>query len=373
MNKGRRALLKAVGMSVAAIPFAGRIDAKPPEALGITGRKLGLAIVGLGRYATEQVGAALEQSDYWRVAGIVTGSPWKIPLWQEKWGFGADHVFDYNNFDRIADAKDIDVVYICLPNGMHAEYTIRAARAGKHVIVEKPMAVSVAEAEQMIKACDDAGVKLAVGYRLRFNRLHQQVALWGREKTWGKVGYVSAIFTINVGEPGQWRLQKALAGGGSLMDIGIYGVQAARYATNEEPVSVTAQFGPVNDLEKFSEVEDGIAWQMTFPSGAYMTGYSGYNHYVDQLYVAAIERSYKIEPAFSYGPLRGEVREEENGEIDIPHEHHQYAQMEGMGPLFLSDAPLPDCISGVAGLKDIRILMAIYQAARTGKSVTLSG
>lgn len=366
MNIKRRTLLLALG-STLATPVMG--DISPPQTARYSGRKLGLALVGLGRYATQQVAVGLEQSDYWRVTGIVTGSPGKIPAWQNKWHIRDSNIFNYDNFDRIADAKDIDAVYICLPNSLHAEFTIRAAKAGKHVIVEKPMAVSIAEGERMIEACRAAGVKLAVGYRLHFNRLHQQIMEWGRLQTFGKVDYVSAIFAINVGEPDQWRLKSALSGGGCLMDVGIYCVQAARYATGAEPLSVTAQLGPVTDAVKFKEVEECMSWQMKFPGGAYMTGYTAYKNYVDELYVGAARKSYKIEPAFSYGPLRGEVREENPGYLDFPHEHHQYRQMEAMGPLFLSAEPLPDSISGVEGLKDLRILMAIYKAAQTGREI----
>jgi predicted dehydrogenase len=223
----------------------------------------------------------------------------------------------------------------------------------------------------MIQACDEAGVKLAVGYRLHFNLFHKQIIEWGAKQTYGKIGYVNATFTINVGRPDQWRLKKALAGGGSLMDVGIYCVQAARYATGEEPISVTAQFAPVGDAIKFKEVEDGISWQMNFPGGTYMTGYSGYKNYIDELYVGAEKKSYKIEPAFSYGPLAGEVRGKKVDKMDFPYWHHQYKQMEGMGPMFLSKEPMPDHISGIEGLKDMKILMAIYSAAKSGKEVRL--
>lgn len=368
MNKNRRTLLRAMSLSAAALPFASNLSWSASSTY--SGKKLGLAMVGLGNYAN-QVGRGLEKSDYWNLSGIVTGSPEKIPTWKKKWGIKDENIFNYDNFDRLVNAKDIDVVYICLPNSMHAEYTIRAAKAGKHVICEKPMAVSVQEAEQMIKACDEAGVKLAIGYRLHFNLFHKQIIEWGKNQTHGKIGYVNATFTINVGSPDQWRLKKALAGGGSLMDVGIYCVQAARYATGEEPVSVKAQFGPISDPLKFKEVEDGISWQMKFNSGAYMTGYSGYKNYIDELYIGAEKNSYKIEPAFSYGPLAGEVKGEQGGKMDFPYLHHQYMQMEGMGPLFLSKEPMPNHISGIEGLKDMKILMAIYEAANSGKEVVL--
>ncbi len=342
------------------------VSAPPPPA----GKKLGLALVGLGGYA-RRVGDGLEQSAYWNLTGLVTGSPEKVPEWRKKWPIEERNVFDYESFDRIASSPDIDAVYICLPNSMHADFTIRAAKAGKHVICEKPMATSVAEAEQMIAACSAAGVKLAIGYRLHFNPYHQQIMQWGREKAFGKIGFVNATFTINVGEPGQWRLDKALSGGGPMMDVGIYCVQAARYATGEEPTVVTAQLGPVTDQKKFDQVEESISWQMTFPSGAYMTGLAAFKHYVDELRIGAADGSYELGPAFSYGPLSGGVRGKPEGKLDLPNHHHQQQQMEGMGPLFLSPDPLPNHISGEEGLKDVKILMAIYEAARSGRPVSL--
>lgn len=368
MQLDRRLLLLALGGSALGVPLA-QAGQKPTPPY--TGKKLGLAMVGLGRYATDQVGVGLEQSDYWQVRGIVTGSPHKIPAWQKKWQIADKNVFNYSNFDEIVKARDIDAVYICLPNSMHAEFTIRAAQAGKHVIVEKPMATSVAEAQQMIAACQKAGVKLAVGYRLHFDPMHQQIMTFARERTFGKVQTINAMFSINVGEPGQWRLKKALSGGGPLMDVGIYCVQAARYATGEEPIAVTAQFGPVTDPAKFNEVEESITWQMRFPSGAYMTGLTGYKNYLDQLYIGAEKKSYKLEPAFSYGPLAGEVRNSSERVLQFPHEHHQRRQMEALGELFLKPGPMPDHISGVEGLKDVRVLTAIYDAATTGKPVAL--
>lgn len=372
MNNDRRTLLKAIGASALAVPLLNHSATAKSEESFSRNRKLGLAMVGLGGYATDQVGVGLEGSEHWRVTGIVTGSPSKIPAWKAKWGLKDENIFDYDNFDAIAESDDIDVVYICLPNALHAEFTLRAARAGKHVIVEKPMTTSVQDAVRMIEACEKAGVKLAVGYRLHFNAHHQQIMAWGRQKTFGDIGLISAIFSINVGDPKQWRLKRELSGGGSLMDVGIYCVQAARYALGEEPVSVTAQFRPVSDRQKFAEVEDGISWQMNFPSGAYMTGYSGYTNYIDQLYVGAAEKSYKIEPAFSYGPLSGELRETPGGTMKFPHEHHQRMQMEGLGPLFKRKDALPDHISGTEGLKDLGVLMAIYEAARTGRTVRVA-
>lgn len=335
-------------------------------------KKLGLALVGLGHYATDCVAVGLESSSYWQVNAIVTGSPKKIPTWQSQWNIRDDHVFTYEDFDRIRDCKDVDAVYICLPNHLHAEFTLRAAEAGKHVIVEKPIATSIDDAQRMVAACHSAGVKLAVGYRLRFNQLHRTVAEWGSQQTKGKLHYLNAIFSIDVGAPNQWRLQKALSGGGALMDVGIYCVQAARYTTGTEPISVTAQFGPITDTQKFCEVEEHISWQMRFPNDVYMTGYAGFNRYIDEFCISTAEDFYKLEPAFSYGPLQGLLRGEPTSTLaTTPHEHHQWKQMEELGRLFISADPLPEWISGEEGLQDLKILMAIYEAANSRKEVFL--
>ncbi|MGI9542274.1 MAG: Gfo/Idh/MocA family protein, partial [Cyclobacteriaceae bacterium] len=131
-------------------------------------RKLGVALVGLGNYATNQLAPALMKTGQCYLSGIVTGTKEKEKIWQDKYSVPEENTYDYENYDAIADNQDIDIIYIVLPNSMHAEYTIRAAKAGKHVICEKPMAISMAECQQMIDACKEAGVKLSIGYRLHY-------------------------------------------------------------------------------------------------------------------------------------------------------------------------------------------------------------
>ncbi len=174
----------------------------------------------------------------------MTGTPSKIPAWVDKYRIPEKNIYNYENFDRIADNKDIDVVYIVLPNSMHAEFTIRAAKAGKHVICEKPMAVSVREGQQMIDACKKAGKQLAIGYRLHYDPFHMEMMRLSREKVFGQVKLVEASDGFRAGDPNQWRLKHALSGGGPLMDVGIYAIQGARYTVGAEPISVTAQAFP---------------------------------------------------------------------------------------------------------------------------------
>lgn len=330
-------------------------------------KKLNIALVGLGNYANI-VATGLESSQYCQLAGIVTGTPAKAESWSKKYNIPQKNIYNYQNFDEIKKNKDIDVVYVILPNAMHKEFVVRAAKAGKHVITEKPMATSVEDCENMIKACKDAGVQLAVGYRLHFEPYNLEIKRLGQEKAFGQVRIMEASNGFKGGNPNMWRLKKALSGGGPLMDMGIYALQVTRYVTGEEPIAVTAQFGPITNKELFSEVEESILWQLEFPSGAIANSVSSYNANLGRFYAAADNGFFELNPAYGYGPLKGRTS---NGELNLPIVNHQTAQMDGIGRILLENKPLPDHITGEEGLRDVRIMMAIYEAARTGKKMTL--
>lgn len=330
-------------------------------------KKLSVALVGLGGYAT-LVATALENSQYCQLTGIVTGTPAKAETWSKKYNISQKNIYNYQNFNEIVKNKDIDVVYVTLPNSMHKAFVIRAAQAGKHVITEKPMATSVKECEEMIKACKDAGVQLAVGYRLHFEPYNLEIKRLGQEKVFGKVKIIEASFGFQGGNPNQWRLKKALAGGGPLMDVGIYCIQAIRYTLGEEPIAVTAQMGPITNKELFSEVEESMMWQFEFPSGAISNSVTSYNANIERFFATAEKGFFELRPAYGYGPLKGRTS---NGELNLPIVNHQLAQMEGIGQLLLENKPLPSHITGEEGLKDLRLMMAIYKAAKTGKRIAL--
>jgi predicted dehydrogenase len=218
----------------------------------------------LGNYAGA-LADGLAASQYCSLAGIVTGHPAKAAQWQKDHNIPLQNIYTYQNFDEIAHNKNIDLVYVVLPNGLHKEFTVRAARAGKHVITEKPMAPSAKDCEEMIKTCRDAGVQLAVGYRLHYEPYHLEIKRLGQEKVFGQVRIIEASLGyktydttrttdpgFNFNDPGEWRLKKSLSGGGPLMDLGVYCVQCSRYVTGEEPVTVTAQFGAVYNKQRFS-------------------------------------------------------------------------------------------------------------------------
>ncbi|CCH56919.1 oxidoreductase domain protein [Fibrisoma limi BUZ 3] len=374
--------LSALSAGVSSLPLAGyagtelyqgeygRIQSlvNNSTGLGQPGRKLGIALVGLGSYSTHRLAPALQQTQYCRLAGVVTGTPSKATEWMQKYNIPKENVYDYKTFDRIADNKDIDVVYVVLPNSMHAEYVIRAAKAGKHVICEKPMAIMPKECQDMIDACKKANRQLAVGYRLHYEPFTKEVMRLGQEKVFGPVKFMESSDAFRIGDPTQWRMKKAMAGGGPLMDVGIYAVQGARYVTGEEPISVTAQFSPKTEPEKFKEVEETLFWQFQFPSGAVCNSTTSYTAGVERLYASCQNGWFELSPAFGYGPLKGRTSK---GPIDQPVVNHQAVHMDGVCKDLIDGKQLPNHITGEEGLRDVRLLQAIYRAAETGRKIEL--
>lgn len=327
--------------------------------------KLGIALVGLGTYSGEELAPALQQTAHCYLAGIVTGNRKKAEEWKAKYKIPDGNVYSYENFDAIMDNPDIDIVYVVLPNAQHAEYTIRAARAGKHVICEKPMAVTVKECEDMIRACSEAGVLLSIGYRLHFEpyngalmELHQTGAI-------GTIKKVTAAHGMDI-EPGVWRLNKALAGGGPLMDVGIYCVQAAIYTVGEEPIAVTAREGQKTDTSRFGEVEQSITWTMEFPGGAIAECETSYAKELNTLRAEGDKGWMELSPAYKYKGIKGK---NDKGELNLTEVNQQARQMDDFALCVKKGQPTK--VPGEMGLRDLRILMAIYEAARTGGRVEI--
>ena len=206
----------------------------PPE------QRVGFAIVGLGRLALEEILPAFAQSMKARPVALVSGSPEKLRTVARQYGISPERCYDYASFERLRDAPEVKAVYVVLPNGLHREYVERAARIGKHVLTEKPMAANSAEARAMVAACARAGVHLMVAYRIQYEPYNMRVMEWARAKKYGRLVGMSAINVQTVAPDGaqQWRHKKALAGGGSLFDIGLYCINTARFITGEEPVSL---------------------------------------------------------------------------------------------------------------------------------------
>jgi predicted dehydrogenase len=328
--------------------------------------KLGIALVGLGNYATNQLAPALQQTEHCYVAGIVTGTPSKIDTWKSKYSIPDANVYSYQNFDSIKDNKDIDIVYVVLPNSMHAEYVIRAANAGKHVISEKPMAMNVKECDQMIAACKKAGKMLSVGYRLHFEPFNLEMARLGTKKVYGNIKKMNAGFGFTAGDPNQWRLKKPLSGGGPLVDLGIYCIQGFCYTTGLEPIAVTAKEGPKTDPQKFNGIEESLTWQMEMPGGIICEGKASYSENLNFLTAEAEKGIFELRPAFNYSGQRGTTPQ---GAMDFPRVNQQAKQMDDFAQAVKSNRPTP--VPGEMGKRDVRIIEAIYEAMNTGKRVTI--
>ncbi len=325
-------------------------------------KKLGIALVGLGSYSTYQLAPSLQDTEYCYLAGIVTGTKAKEKDWQDKYGIPKKNSYDYDNFDTIVDNPDIDIVYVVLPNSMHADFSIRAAKAGKHVICEKPMAISVAECDAIIEACNKADVKLSVGYRMQSDPYTNEVKKYVKEKTFGDVLFVSSdAGYISRGNPDQWRLNKSLSGGGALMNMGVYAIQTSIYGTGQNPVSVSAQeFSTRPDY--FKETDETITAQFEFPNAAVGHMMTSHNANGNRLKSHCSDGWFELDPAHSYGPISGRTS---NGTvISFPHQRQQALQMDDFAKHILLGTP--NVAPGEMGKRDMILVEAIYKSISEG-------
>jgi len=358
-RKFNQSFLKGVGVA----SFASTIPAACAAESNIAdGEKLGVALVGLGSYSTYQLGPALLETNHCYLAGIVTGTPEKEKIWAEKYNLPKEGIYNYENFDTIVKNNSIDIVYVVLPNSMHADFSIRAARAGKHVICEKPMAMNVEECDAIIAACKEANVKLSVGYRLHSEPYTQEVQRMVRDKTFGNIRYVNAeAGYFSDSHPNQWRLDKKLSGGGALVNMGVYSIQSAIYGTGENPISVSAQEFSTRP-EYFNGTDETISAQFEFPGGIVGNIFTSHNVNANRMYVSAAKGWFELHPANSYGPLSG--RRSDGTEIKFPHESQQKLQMDDFALHILKGTV--NRVPGEMGKRDMIIVEAIYQSIQEG-------
>ncbi len=368
----RRDFLRTLSLGAGATLAGGAGLAQPLSWLAgnpVAERKLGVALVGLGNYSTGQLAPALQQTTFCQLASIVTGSPAKAAQWQKQYKLPTGNCYDYKTFDRITDNPAIDIVYVVLPNALHAEYVVRAAQAGKHVICEKPMATSVADARRMIAAMEKAGKKLSIGYRLHFEPHNQVMMRLGQKQAYGTIKHLAADngFKFGAGST-PWRVNKQLSGGGPLMDMGIYCLQGCLYTKGQVPIAVTAHFTPETGTGYFKEVEAGVNWQLRFADGAVADCRTSYAENMQgRLRADATNGWLELEPAFGYGGLAGRTSKND-GLLNLPNINQQAAQMDDFAQCILLNKPTR--VPGEMGLRDVQLLEAIYRAAETGQSVS---
>jgi predicted dehydrogenase len=369
MQSRRDFLQKMTGSAVAfsLLPAAGWLvscESKPQQDTRI----LRVAIMGLGYYAN-RVAEAMRSCKKAKLVGAISGTPSKLKDWQLKYFVPEKNCYHYENFDDIKNNPEIDAVYVTLPNALHHDAVIRAAKAGKQVICEKPMAVSAKEGQEMVDACKQAGVRLLVGYRMHFEPHTLEIIRIRKAGEFGKIVFFQGLTGFVIGDPTQWRLNKALSGGGAMMDIGIYSVNGARYMTGEEPIWVTAQ-ETKTDPVKFKEgIDETIEFQFGFPSGATASCLSTYNqNNLDRFFLNGMNGYAELFPATGYGPIKGRTNK---GELNQPVIAHQTLQMDGMSELLYEGKQPVVPVDGEEAVRDLKIIEAIYEAARTGQKVDL--
>jgi predicted dehydrogenase len=360
-------VMSAPGVKAEGQPVIGNPDI-PME----PGKRTGWAIVGLGTFALGQVIPGILASDKCKLTAFVSGNPQKAKDLGAH--YGVTKFYDYNNFDSIADDKDIDCVYIVLPVGLHAEFTIRALKAGKHVLCEKPMASTVAECEAMIAAARAANRQLGIAYRVHFEPNNVDVARRVKAGEIGKVRYLTgdAGFNANLNWPPHvWRLQKGLGGGGSMYDIGIYAMNGVLMCTDEQPVSVSAVYSYPKDDVRFKEVEGGVDWRMTFPSGVSAQGSSSYCYFGgNRQKIFGSDGSIIMDPANTYYEQRVSIQKPGTGTMEL-HAGNPISQFAGQVDGFADAARTntPHRTPGEMGLRDIRLIQAIYRSADAGGAI----
>ncbi len=376
----RRHFLAAAGLTAAGL--SARADEPPPLAppdkqqpdLKLPdppAKPLGWAVVGLGKLALEEVMPAFRLCRLSRPTALVSGHPDKAKKVAAAYGIDPKHVYEYDGYDKIADDPAIDIVYIILPNSMHAEYTIRGLKAGKHVLCEKPMAVTPAECEQMIAVGKETKRKLMVAYRLRYEPFNQTAIELCRKGELGKLKSLTASNCQDVKAP-NIRLSRAL-GGGPVGDIGIYCLNAARYLTGEEPAEVTAVAHQPKDDPRFREVPESVAFTLKFPSGVIAT--------CDCSFGTAESRRFRVQGAggvlhmdraFAY---RGQRLFLDKGgrdaELKLDPVNHFAAEMDHFSECVRADRE--PRTPGEEGLADMRVIAAIEEAAKSGRSVRVRG
>ena len=359
----RRKFIKQVAVGAAVVTAAA---AGIPQILAKRETiRLGVALVGLGYYSTDLLAPALQLTKNCYLAGIVTGSPEKAERWKKKHNLPDKNIYNYDNFDKIADNPDIDVVYVVLPPFMHKEFTLRAANAGKHVWCEKPMAMTAAECEAMIKACADNKVKLAIGYRMQHEPNTQEIIGYGRNKTFGKVKLISVAAGYFDGRTDHWKQNRAM-GGGAMFDMGVYSLNAARYVTGEEPVAVLAQEKTTRP-DIYTKADETTIFQLEFPSGALANCATSLGMSMNYLHVTAEQGWYKLEPFQSYSGIQGASSK---GTLNLKIPNQQAKQMDDDAEAILNDSVL--IVPGEEGLRDIKVVEAIHLSATEGRRGVIS-
>jgi glucose-fructose oxidoreductase len=361
----RRKIIKTFAFGGAAILYSPGtlLSAVSP----VKGR-LGVALVGLGYYSTDLLAPALQQTKECYLAGIVTGTPSKAESWKAKYNIPGRNIYNYQNFDQITNNPDIDVVYVVLPPSMHREYVVRAAKAGKHVWCEKPMAMTVKECQEMIDTCKNKKRALAIGYRLHHEPNTQECQRIVNQQLLGKVQKLSCAAGYRENRTNHWKQKKEM-GGGVMYDMGVYAIQGARLGTGMEPVKIVSAKTSTTRPEIYKDGLDETAVAvLEFPGGVLADIKSSFGENINFMDIECRKGSINMMPYSEYNGVKGRSP---FGEIYYPYEvpWQQAKQMDDDARSIKEGKPM--LVPGEEGLRDIRIVEAIHRSANTGQAVEL--
>jgi predicted dehydrogenase len=374
----RRSVIRAAGAGLLAASIAPAIASaqqqeQPKQPAGTSGgdRKFGFALVGIGTLTMNQLLPALAKTTNCYAAALVSGHPDKAKQQAEKHGIDPKNIYNYENYESIKDNPAVHAVYVVTPNALHATYTVRAAKVGKHVLTEKPMEVSSAKCREMIEACRSAGRKLMVAYRLRYEPNNMALIDTVQKKVCGDLKLIEAGAGFPIGDPKQWRLNHELSGGGCLMDIGVYALNATRYISREEPVEVTAMTHRTETDPRFADpmCEEHCDFQLRFPSGVLASCTSSYSVGTNRFRALCTNGWAEVDPGLSYQGVkfRYQARGQGKQEPDVGSVDHFAAEMDHFADCCTKDQEVRT--PGEEGLKDLLVMEAIYEAAKSGKTV----
>ncbi|MDQ2077095.1 Gfo/Idh/MocA family protein [Marinimicrobium sp. ABcell2] len=359
----RRRLLKQLGLSatVASTGLSAHVLASKPN------RKLGVALVGLGFYSTDWLAPALQLTKHCELRGIVTGSPEKIPEWQEKYGIKDKNVYNYENMHTVADNPDIDIIYVVTPTSTHREFSLIAANAGKHVWCEKPMAMDEKECQDIIDACRKNKVKLTIGYRLQHEPNTQAIMTFADTKPFGAIKdlNVVAAYQGSSWPDNHWKTRWDM-GGGAMYDMGVYPINGARYATGQEPIAIEARH-EVTHPEIFTAGDSTTHFTLEFPNGVEATCMTSMVKPGNKLEVNCADGWYRLEPMSELNEVRGKTSAGHKLNKEIPSQ--QALQMDNDALAIINDTAV--IVPGEEGLRDIRVVRGAFESVRQNKRITL--
>ena len=354
MLTSRREFIRTVSAAAAVSAFPSILVPRPKD-------KLGVALVGLGYYSTDLLAPALQLTEHCELRGIVTGTPSKIPVWQEKYRIKDKNVYNYESMHQIANNPDIDVVYIVLPPFIHMKYSVIAANAGKHVWCEKPMAMTEAECTQIIEACRSNGVQLTVGYRMQHEPNTQEIIGYAKALPYGSQKSIIAEAGYYDGRSEHWKQDRS-KGGGAMYDMGVYPLNAARYASGKEPVAVTARYETARP-EIYDKADETTLFDLEFEGGLMANCKTSLGENVNMLRVDCDKGWYYLSPFQQYSGISGMAGDGITFSDKIP---NQQARQMDDDSIAIKEKRKP-IVPGEEGRRDIRIVEAIFESAENGE------